>query len=272
MRRATTEDLPELSKMLFIKPLLKEEYALEILEQVLLKEEQVHIPVKEFIHDGIYVREIFIPKGTLAIGNAHPNSFIETVSKGKVVMFSDDSEKTIIAPFTRVAQAGKKKFGLATEDTIWTTYHKVTSNNIGDAYNETVDLSNAFIEDSKKDYVKLLQELKITEIQTQEDMKILGEIIPIGEQNHIYKDNSNINGIGFFAKINIEKGFLIGIGILNDKKTDLGRYINHSPFPNVEIKVIDNNICVISKRNILKNEELLINYRDNLKKEYTCLQ
>ena len=59
---------------------------------------------------------------------------------------------------------------------------------------------------------------------------------------------------------NYEKHEIIGEVIVDNCKTELGRYVNHSEEANVYFE--DNKF--IALKNIKVNEELLVNYFDNL--------
>jgi hypothetical protein len=97
---------------------------IEELEEYMLNQEQVEIPVTHLQAEGMYCREITIPKGTIAIGHAHSEDFIEIVSKGKMLLYSPGKEPIEVkAPHTGIGKAGKRKIGYALEDTVWTTFH-----------------------------------------------------------------------------------------------------------------------------------------------------
>lgn len=89
---------------------------------------QIHIePVHRFA-DGLYSREITIPKGTLLTGLIHKFEHINIISKGKILVLTEDGPKTITAPHTMVSQPGTKRVGYAIEDTVWTTVHASPKN------------------------------------------------------------------------------------------------------------------------------------------------
>jgi len=81
---------------------------------------------------------------------------------------------------------------------------------------------------------------------------------------------SKISGKGVFAKDNINKNSVIGLGfkkIKNTKnpdedytRTNLGKYINHSKKPNVKLLKLNNKFFIISIKEIAKNNELFIDY------------
>tara|TARA_Y100000401_G_scaffold76376_1_gene62178 strand:+ start:194 stop:577 length:384 start_codon:yes stop_codon:yes gene_type:complete len=86
------------------------------------------------------------------------------------------------------------------------------------------------------------------------------------ESDFYYKDKSNIHGVGVFALKNINKGEVIGIGSIDNKyKTTLGRFTNHSDNNNCMFYYLKNNdVVMVAVKDISKNKEILINYRDHV--------
>lgn len=93
------------------------------LESDLSKMEQLPIEPTHIFADGIYAREIFIPKGTLLVGKIHAKDHVNVVSKGDISVITEEGVKRIVAPATFVAKPGTKRVGYAHEDTVWTTFH-----------------------------------------------------------------------------------------------------------------------------------------------------
>jgi SET domain-containing protein len=86
------------------------------------------------------------------------------------------------------------------------------------------------------------------------------------ESDFYYKDKSSIHGVGVFALKNINKGEVIGIGSIDNKyKTTLGRFTNHSDNNNCMFYYLKNNdVVMVAVKDISKNKEILINYRDHV--------
>lgn len=93
------------------------------LETEMFKLPQVEMPPVHTFAQGIYAREITIPKGTLLTGKIHKTEHINIVSKGDISVLTEDGIKRIKAPFIMVARPGTKRVGFAHEDTVWTTIH-----------------------------------------------------------------------------------------------------------------------------------------------------
>ena len=84
-----------------------------------------------------------------------------------------------------------------------------------------------------------------------------------------YKDKSKINNMGIFALKNILKKEIIGLGSIDSKyKTILGRYTNHSNNNNAMFYYLKtHDVVMMAERDIDKDEEILINYRDHVLNE-----
>lgn len=84
-------------------------------------------PLKHNFADGVYVREIFIPKGTLIVGKLHKHSHPNFLLKGEVSVMTEEGPKRLKAPLSMISPAGTKRVVYAHEDTVWVTIH-VTNN------------------------------------------------------------------------------------------------------------------------------------------------
>ena len=90
----------------------------------------VDIELSHFHCDGVYAREMLIPKGTTLVGEIHRHPHINVVSQGKIRVATDQGIKTISAPSTFISPAGTKRAGFVLEDTIWTVFHATKETNI----------------------------------------------------------------------------------------------------------------------------------------------
>ncbi len=94
------------------------------LEKQLAKFPQVNLPLRHIFTPGLYVREIFIPKGTLCTTKIHKTEHPFVISAGSVSVWT--AEHGIVryaAPFTGVTKPGTRRVIYANEDTIWSTFH-----------------------------------------------------------------------------------------------------------------------------------------------------
>ena len=77
----------------------------------------------------------------------------------------------------------------------------------------------------------------------------------------LYLGESEIDGLGLFAKNEIRDGDLVAIARAGDKRTTTGRYTNHHPDPNSFFIEIDDCIWAVAKRSIKQDEEITVDYR-----------
>jgi len=80
-------------------------------------------PLKHSYGDGCYIREIFMPKGTLIISKIHKKTHPYFVMTGKASVVTEDGVEIIEAPHQGMTQAGTKRALYIHEDMIWTTVH-----------------------------------------------------------------------------------------------------------------------------------------------------
>ena len=134
----------------------------------------------------------------------------------------------------------------------------------------------SIIDISNEDWNKLLKENNINyedlkKILNSEEFKLAaGDVVDL-KSDIYFKDKSDIHGFGIFAKKDINKNDIIGVGIgySNNKKyrSYIGRFANHSNLKNAMFKEFDNgNVLALCVENIRSGEEILFDYRDHLNK------
>ena len=127
------------------------------------------------------------------------------------------------------------------------------------------------IKNSKKDFNLLIKSLNLNLdvlnawADSPEYDKIAGAVEDDKNKNYKVK-NSQIHGKGIFANKYIKKNSIIGYALKNKKRTYLGKYTNHSPFYNSKFfdKKDGLETIMIASKNINKNEEILVDYRNQI--------
>lgn len=87
-------------------------------------------PLKHTFVDGAYVREIFMPKGTLLTSKIHKVKHPYFVMKGKCSVMTENGIQEITAPFNGITEPGTKRVLYMHEDTIWITVHVTNETNL----------------------------------------------------------------------------------------------------------------------------------------------
>lgn len=127
------------------------------LEAEMLKREQLELPVKHHFSQGVYARELFIPKGTLLTGKIHKYTQLNIMSQGDMSVLTEQGVVRVQAPFTIVSPPGTKRIAFAHEDTVWTTIH-------GTDETDLEKIEQHYIAQSDADYAAFLEQPNIKEI------------------------------------------------------------------------------------------------------------
>lgn len=111
-------------------PAIPSREQIQRLENEMRKLVPIAIETTHYFAEGLYARQIFIPKGCLLTGKVHKAEHLNIVSQGEITVWTEQGMKRVKAPFTMVSKPGTKRVGLAHEDTVWTTVHASTETNI----------------------------------------------------------------------------------------------------------------------------------------------
>lgn len=84
---------------------------------------RIEMPVTHHFAPGVYMRELFIPKGTLLTGKIHRTEHLNILAQGEIVVITEDGPKRLKASTVIKSQPGIKRVGYALEDSVWITVH-----------------------------------------------------------------------------------------------------------------------------------------------------
>lgn len=118
------------------------------------KRETLELPVRHYFSQGVYARELFIPKGTLLTGKIHKYAQLNIMSAGDISVLTDDGVQRVQAPFTIVSPAGTKRIAYAHEDTVWTTIHGTDETDV-----DKIEMH--FIAQSETEYLEFCGQLQL---------------------------------------------------------------------------------------------------------------
>lgn len=233
---------------------------------------------------GIYLREVRLPAGAFVIGHhqnfAHTNIF----AKGRVtVLLSDGTTKDMVAPMVFNGEAGRK-VGFIHEDVVWYNLYRTEERDVekleatlltkSESYNrKPVDEQKLLAAmDARKDYLFLLEEKGYKQYDVDSVVLNKNDMIdmPIGSYKY-QLGASLIHGRGVFATADMTEGEQIGVAKIGNKRTQLGRFTNHSKTPNARMVFADDgNVYLNTIRPIggqlggSVGEEIVIDYREPL--------
>lgn len=188
---------------------------------------------------------------------------------GEMSIVTNDGIVRIKAPMISQSPAGMKRLGYAHKDTVWVDMRHTNETDIKkleeQLFCDTFDDFEAMqIEKCREDYSKLLIEYGFSHETAMAQSANEDDQISI-ELDGLYLGNSKIDGMGLFAKDKFLKGDLIAKARIDGKRTQAGRYTNHSIFPNAEMVLLENGDFELRAiHNIYGEEEITIDYKNSL--------
>jgi len=238
---------------------------------------QIELGLTHYFADGLYAREMRVPAGTLISGYIHTTKTIGVLASGTMAIWNDDGTKTTVsAPFTHVGRAGRKRVGYALTDITWITVHKTDLRDLHEIEREQFEIEDGSMFDfdtgrvkpkeilDRHDYKNMLEQYGIDNntviLQSENNADRID--IDLSAAGAMIRESS-ISGSGIFPTKTFHTGDVIGPALLDNKRTQLGRYVNHSVTPNAKMARHGNNIYLISLKEI-SEEEITTDYRHTL--------
>lgn len=257
-----------------------------ITEREMLEQPQVECPVVHHFGPGVYMREVSIPAGTLALGHHQRLTHTNVMLKGAVLLYDKGVLRELRAPAMYVGGPGRK-MGYITEDVVWLNIYATDEQDVtkleatyldkSQDYTATEHLRNelahAVCERDRADYAALLARCGINDMfvrmqtENQDDQRAM----PHGSWKFRI-GQSSIQGDGVFCTGPVEAGESIGPAKLDGMRTPLGRFTNHSASPNCYMRFAPNgDVDLVALRHLhgnlggLPGEEATIDYRQALR-------
>lgn len=81
--------------------------------------ERMELPVEHEFVDGMYVRRLFIPAGTIVVGKIHKKACFNVVERGEISVLTEHGSRRLEAGFTGISMPGIQKLGFAHTDTVF---------------------------------------------------------------------------------------------------------------------------------------------------------
>ncbi len=252
---------------------------IDTLEVEMSKHKQVEIEIKHYFANGLYAREMCVPKGILISGLVHATETIGIMTKGEMVIWNENGTKTRVkAPFTHTGKPGLKRVGYALEDVVWVTIHRTNLTDLLEIEKEQFvinegdinmfDFNTGKVKDKilqdKHDFRQMLSEYGFSEEVVKSQSENTSDRIDVDLDGiGVAIRESLIHNVGVFAEKHFKKGDIIGPARLDGLRTQLGRYVNHSCKPNAAMVKLGDNIALMALTDI-NSEEITTDYRNSL--------
>lgn len=96
-------------------------------------------PVTHRFTPGLYVREIFMPAGSIITSKVHLTEHPFTVSQGHCWVFTEGGNwQEIRAPYTGITRPGTRRLLFMVRDTVWSTYHVTDKTDVAEIEEEII--------------------------------------------------------------------------------------------------------------------------------------
>ena len=114
------------------------------------------LPLEHTFSDGVYVREIFMPKGMIIVGHMHKTKHLNNIVKGKARVWTNGAVVEITAPYLYESEPNMRKVLYIEEDMIWQTIHPTEITDLEELDKILIDRTDFNIKELKESEIKLL--------------------------------------------------------------------------------------------------------------------
>lgn len=128
----------------------------------LMVDAQVEIEEDHKFTDGLYIRTVFLPKGTFLVGKIHKTSHANLVSKGHCIVFTEFGVEEYRGGDSFISPAWTKRIVRALEDSVWTVFHPTTLTDLKEI--EDLVIAKDYAELEKLEALSLIESDNIVEV------------------------------------------------------------------------------------------------------------
>lgn len=125
------------------------------------KQMEEAMPLKHHIKNGIYTREVFMPKGMIVVSFIHMQDHPSFFLSGEMTILTDNAEvKRIKAPMVVQTKAGTQRVAYMHEDCVWVCTYRTDAKTVEEAEKEvyTEDFNDLPFEILRNKNIKLWQD------------------------------------------------------------------------------------------------------------------
>jgi hypothetical protein len=255
---------------------------LDKLEGVGLLVPNMSAPVVHHFGPGIYMREVRLDPGVV-VGRAHKEAHQNIMLAGCLSLLTENGWQLIRAPFTSTGKPGRK-VAIVHEPTVWINIYATTLTDIDVIEAQMFDDSQYMVEwrdavmrfasaraqPDRDDYAEFVasspwtaDEVRALSERTDDQMPM-----PAPWSGMVKVCDSPIEGRGLFSLVPVAAGDVVAPARLGGRRTEAGRYINHSKTPNAVMVPNDKgDVIVVALRDIAgchggdTGEEITVDYR-----------
>lgn len=245
------------------------------LQNELLKLPQANIITEHIFKPGVYERKITIPPWTVLTGAEHLTDYKVRLEAGTIAVNTDDGVKVLTGPLEFDVKAGMQRAGrVFGDEVVWVDVYPNPDDCTDLATLEArlyvvpdcgLADSRTEVQKAKIDYGAFLYQMGMSQDEMDKIVHIEYDLMQMPEGVFAELRESPIHGKGLFATKDFEVGEVVCPGRLEGKRTPAGRFINHSPNPNIVPEKVGDDIYAVAVRKIQTGDELLVDYRASMR-------
>lgn len=131
------------------------------LQAEIVKMPQATLDTHHYFANGMYAREVHRPAGTLIVGKIHKHEHLFIVTKGQIIVWTENGMVRMTAPYVHVSKPGTKRVTLAEVDSSAMTVHRTDNTDLEEIEAEIIEAEENAMFDSNN----ILKSLKLGEQQ-----------------------------------------------------------------------------------------------------------
>jgi quercetin dioxygenase-like cupin family protein len=120
------------------------------IERQLLQLPQIDFALVNRFADGLYARQVTMPKNSVCTSQIHLKEHFAFVMTGDISVWTDQDYQRIKAPCVLTTQPGTKRVLQAHEETVWITVHATSAKTQAEAEAELVSNDPAMIDRARQ--------------------------------------------------------------------------------------------------------------------------
>ncbi len=134
---------------------------IDVVENIIANQPQVECPVTHRFTPNMYIREVYVPAGTILTSEIHKKEHPHVLSLGKITMWDGEGgEITVSAPYCGITKDNARRVVYVHENCIFTTFHVTDATTVEDAEKDIfVDYENELMDENvKKGLIKNIKQ------------------------------------------------------------------------------------------------------------------
>jgi hypothetical protein len=208
-------------------------------------------------------------------GAEHLTDYKVRLEAGTIAVNTDDGVKVLTGPLEFNAKAGMQRAGrVFGDEVVWVDVYPNPDDCTDLATLEArlyvvpdcgLADSRTEVQKAKIDYGAFLYQMGMSQDEMDKIVHIEYDLMQMPDGVFAELRESPIHGKGLFATKDFEVGEVVCPGRLEGKRTPAGRFINHSPTPNIVPEKVGDDIYAVAVRKIQTGDELLVDYRASMR-------